>query len=412
MNQSACYSVMVFALVSVVELPLARADSSQTSNGLQTEAKLEFVDVFTPTRDDLEYKNFRIPSLVVTQQGALLAFAEGRRVASDHHKGPIVLKRSTDGGKTWLPLQIVAKDGRSSLNNPTPVVLPDSGRILVCYQRYAENYHSRPISHEGVQLAEIGFDGPHVQRTFCVQSDDDGQTWSEPRDITPQMKRPPPVLLNISGPGIGIVLREGEFRGRIVVPSSQSVIVAEKRVYGSYATYSDDDGESWTLGDPTPNAHQGTGGETQIVELADGRLMMDVRDRGHRRLAYSSDGGQSWSKLEHHRQLLDSGCMGCVVRYDLSDGRNLLLHSGSRKRIKGRRSQGEIYGSWDHGKSWPVNRIYHPGSFDYSSMAVLPNGDIGILAEFDYGVKGMFNDLRFVRFNLAWLMDDQDVLVE
>lgn len=97
--------------------------------------------------------------------------------------------------------------------------------------------------------------------------------------------------------------------------------------------------------------------------------------------------------------------MGCVIRYDPADGKNLLLHSGSTTRIKGRRSRGAVYLSQNNGKTWPTYRVYHPGSFDYSSMAVLPNGDIGILAEFDYGVKGHFNDVRFVRFNLAWLQE-------
>jgi sialidase-1 len=404
MNSIVRWLPLVLFIKAAAIAETANIVAKQSATAGESDPKIEIVDVFTPTSDGLEYKNYRIPALVVTKQGTLLAFAEGRRVASDHNKGPIVAKRSTDGGKSWQSLQIVAEHGRNSLNNPTPVVLPDTGRILVFYQLFPEHYHSRAIPNQGVRLVAMGYDGPRVVRTFRVQSDDDGQTWSKPKDISRQMKRPAPVLFNITGPGVGIVLEKGEFRGRIVLPSSQAVISNGKRVYGSYATYSDDGGVSWTLGEPTPDARKGTGGETQIVELRDGRLMMDVRASGHRRLATSSDGGHTWTKLVLHKQLPDCGCMGCMVRYDLDDGQSLLLHSGSRRRINGRRSQGEVYASTDGGKTWPLHRIYHAGSFDYSSMAVLPGGDIGILAEFDYGVNGKFNDLRFVRYNLAWLM--------
>jgi len=177
-------------------------------------------------------------------------------------------------------------------------------------------------------------------------------------------------------------------------------------VFRSYTTYSDDGGKTWQLGEYAANPEGFSSNETQMVELSDGRLMMNVRAIGTRYLAYSSDGGETWSELKPQPDLPDSGSMGSVIRYDLNDGTNVLLHSGSTVRIDRRRYRGAVYASFDSGESWPQHRVYHPGSYDYSSIVRLPNDDIGILGEFDFGVRGRFNDIRFVRISPEWLLGE------
>ena len=116
---------------------------------------LPHVDVFI---EGSEYPSFRIPSIVVSKQGTLLAFAEGRNKRSDHAANDIVLKRSTDGGKTWGKLILVAEDGGNSLNNPQAVVVPRTGRILMMYQRYPQGIHEGQV--------KPGHDGPNICRNF------------------------------------------------------------------------------------------------------------------------------------------------------------------------------------------------------------------------------------------------------
>tara|TARA_R110002167_G_scaffold91458_1_gene246029 strand:+ start:79022 stop:80287 length:1266 start_codon:yes stop_codon:yes gene_type:complete len=365
--------------------------------------QLSMITVFNKNTVGEGYANFRIPALAVAQNGDLLAFAEGRRIRSDHTKGPLVLRRSEDGGVTWKALEIIVKHGNDSLNNPTPVVL-ENGEILVIYQRFPEGYHSRALPHEGIAFVEAGHKGAKVQTNHLISSEDNGKTWSAPIDITIETKRLAPVIANFTGPGPGLVMTKGKYAGRIIVPSCDFVGEGKNRVFSSYATYSDDQGKTWNISEHAANHSGKSADETQMVELGDGRLMMDVRAKGNRMIAFSSDGGESWSPLTPQADLPDSGAMGSVIRYELADGSDVLLHSGSTTRIKGRRSRGAVYASFDSGESWPLHKVYHPGSFDYSSIVRLPNGDIGILGEFDFGVNGKFNDIRFTRIKLDWLL--------
>src|SRR6266545_3295139 len=139
-------------------------------------AEPRFSDVFSSGKEG--YKSIRIPSVAVTKTGVVLAFAEGRAAATDQAENDIILKRSTDAGRTWGPLQLLHDDGKNSLNNPTAVVERESGRVFLMYQRIPAHLKERG---KGI---EIGYEGTNVYRNLLIWSDDDGATWTRPLDVT------------------------------------------------------------------------------------------------------------------------------------------------------------------------------------------------------------------------------------
>ncbi len=357
------------------------------------------------------YPSIRIPSVVVTKSGAVLAFAEGRMKPSDHAENDIILKRSTDGGRTWGELQVIAEDGRNCLNNPQAVVLP-AGRVLLMYQVFPEHVHSVRMG-DSIRPASPGYEGPDVQRSYLIWSDDEGRTWSEPRDVTRQVKRPDASAL-AGGPGIGIVLRRGPHKGRIVMPFNETVYPGEgrepkDRIFHVYAAFSDDGGRTWRCGHPVPHdqdlpGQAGWGNEVQVVERIDGSILLNSRSyRGAklRKTAVSDDGGETWSPLKDDPQLPEPECMGSIFRYsDPLDGEpSRILFSSPASQSA--RTLGTIRLSYDEGETWPVSRILVPngGSFAYSCLTRLPDGAIGCLYETDH-----YGRIVFARIPLAWLV--------
>lgn len=350
-------------------------------------ASIEFITVFTNGKEG--YPAYRIPSLITTKSGALLAFAEGRATLRDHAENDIVLKRSLDAGRTWLPLQVVAEDGPNSLGNPTAVIVRETGRVLLMWQRYAKGFDEHK--------AEPGLDGPRVCRTFVQHSDDHGATWSKPREVTASVKRPTHVTSTATGPGVGIQLARGKYAGRILMPFNQGP-------YGNwkvYAVMSDDQGATWRYGETAPEPGKGFANEVQFVELNDGSVMLNARNqRGdkHRKTSISRDGGQTWSPLQDDPALIESECQASIIRHPTGGDftRAVFLFSNPATQVG--RSNGVVRLSRDEGKTWPVSRVLYEGGFAYSCLASLPDGSAGCLFERD-GYK----TIAFARFTMEWI---------
>jgi len=346
------------------------------------------VEVFVNGQEG--YPAFRIPALITTKRGSLLAFAEGRATLRDHAENDIVMKRSTDGGRTWGALQLVHDDGTNSLGNPTAVVVRATGRVLLMYQRYAKGFDEHK--------AEPGLDGPRVCRTLLQSSDDDGVTWTKPVEITAQVKRPTEVTSTAAGPGIGIQLARGKHAGRILMPFNQGP-------YGKwkvYAVISDDAGKSWRYGDPAEEGAKGHANEVQFVELNDGSVMLNARNQGGgeklRKISVSRDGGETWSATQHGTALIEPTCQASLLRHPGTGdpAKDAFLFSNPATQTG--RSNGMVRLSRDEGKTWPVSRMVHPGGFAYSCLASLPDGSVGCLFERD-GCK----TISFARFSLGWV---------
>jgi len=359
-------------------------------------AEPQFTDVFRSGENG--YASVRIPSVVVTGGGTVLAFAEGREQPSDQAENDIVLRRSRDAGATWGPLQVVAADGAHSLNNPTAVVERESGRVFLMFQRIPSHLKERSVE------TAVGFEGPDVYRNLLVWSDDEGATWTPPLDVTRTTKRPTGATTIASGPGIGIQLTRGPHAGRLIIPFNEGPYWK----WQNFAVFSDDRGRTWQCGANVPGAllpdpklgERSQINEVQMAELSDGSVRMNSRPfagANVRKTAVSRDGGATWSTVEDVPELKDPSCMAGLLRYSFDDagGRGRLLFSGPDGAD---RTTGTISLSTDDGATWPVRKILWPGSFAYSGLTRLPDGTIGCLFETD-----AYGRIVFARISPEWL---------
>lgn len=345
------------------------------------------------TGDDRESGfGYRIPALVVTKAGTLLAFCERRVGLHDHAENDIVLRRSVDGGATWEDLQLIADEQADSLNDPCVVAL-DTGRILLRYTRFPRGVHARRTEH--TVMAEPGYDGPKNVRLYLTHSDDDGRTWSPPRDVTRMMRRADAI--SVGSPGVAVQLTQGRQRGRIVFPNYEVYRLSEReRTKANSVSLSDDGGATWRLSATIDEGGlDGYGDEAQLVELGDGRLLLSARNEPqgpYRKLSMSRDGGDTWTPHRLATDLLTPPCMSSIIRYTGPPGAevDLLLHS--LPYAADSRRNGTIMISRDQGQTWTPGKIIAPQGFAYSCLAQLPGGDVGCLFE-----TGRYRAIAFVR---------------
>ena len=365
--------------------------------------------------DDPGYNIYHIPGIVMTARGSVLAWCEARKRpagASDWDDVRILLRRSTDDGKTWSPPRSIADVPGPKKKNPSALRLKGVDPATVTY-------------HNPVLVADR--DGT-VHMLFCLEymrcfyqrSEDDGLTWSAPTEITQtfeSFKTDYAWVVLATGPNHSIQLRTG----RLIVPVWLSTGTGGNahRPSVTATIYSDDRGKTWKPGEiAVPCTEQWINpNETVAVELADGRVMLNVRSesKAHRRLVtVSPDGATGWSTPRFDDALLEPICMGGIVRYD-HGGKNLILFSnphnlgrenGGAEPGKGRdRKNLSVKASRDEGRTWEINRTIEPGPSTYSDIAVTRAGTI--LCFYGRGTKlGFAGDrLTLARFNLEWLLD-------
>ena len=325
---------------------------------------------------DLGYMSFRIPALVRSTTGTVLAFAEGRKDGrGDFSDIDMALRRSLDGGKTWGPINFIVDDGDHTMGNPCPVVDAATGEIFLLLCR--DN-----------------------RQVLLTSSTDDGQSWALPEDISTGVMDSRFYFV-FTGPGHGIQLSTG----RLIAPCSADY---RKRIgdeQGSFVVYSDDHGRSWKIGGAlTRDASD----ECEAVELADGTIYMNMRSRGNKRLrayAYSSDGGETWSEVAYHADMPESSCQGSVIRFtDVgSHGKNRIILAHQANPYG--RAQLTLRMSYDESKSWPVAKILYEGSAAYSDLVTNLEGEILCFYEADD-----YTRMPLALLNVEWLTDGADSL--
>ncbi|MBI1903642.1 MAG: exo-alpha-sialidase [Planctomycetia bacterium] len=369
MSQTAhAVGVLLLALVCALPRALPAAEPVQEA-------------VFTAGQEG--YHTYRIPSVIVTKKGTVLAFCEGRKSGrGDAGDIDLLLKRSTDGGKSWQKTQVVWDEGQNTCGNPCPVVDPSTGTIWLL------------LTHNLRQDTEAKIvDGTsEASRTVWVtKSDDDGQSWSPPAEITEGVKRPDWTWY-ATGPGVGIQLQSG----RLLVPCDNKVAGTKARQ--SHVIYSDDHGRSWKLGGVVgPNCN-----ESQAVELSDGRVMLNMRSyqaNNRRLVATSKDEGLTFSPPVEDAALIEPVCQASILRYVAAEGQKPRLlfsnpASTKRERLTVRLSD-------DDGCTWPISKVLHEGPAAYSCLTVLEGGTIGCL--YERGKESAYETITFARFSLLWL---------
>lgn len=313
-------------------------------------------------------KQYRIPALVVTKDGALLAVADKRldNINDLPNRIDVVARRSTDGGLTWGPHILIAEhDSIGGYGDPAVVVDKKTGEIIVISTHGNGLWQSTP-GHISVS-----------------RSKDNGLTWEKAVDINPQIlttdslgKQPIKCCSAFASSGRALQLKNG----RIIF----ALITRQPGVenFPVYAIYSDDFGRTWHV---SKNPATTDGDESKIVELADGTLLMSIRNRwgggrynGKRIFAVSTDKGATWSEPQPSGSLHAAACNGSIIRYT-HGGKNILLHSLP---APGKfREDITIYRSDDNGKTWMPTHLVSRAPGAYSSMAELPDGSLGILTE-------------------------------
>ena len=337
------------------------------------------------------YHTYRIPSVIVTAKGTLLAFAEGRQgSAADSGNIDLVLRRSKDGGASWSAVRVLVDNGPNSASNPCPVIDRTTGTIWLLSTR------NLGTDRESDIIAGTSQATPAV---WVMNSRDDGETWSTPVEITASVKATGWTWY-ATGPGIGIQTKSD----RLVIPANHAENPGG--THRSHLFFSDDGGKTWTLGG---SADPGTN-ESQVVELADGRLMLNMRNHppkpaNFRMVATSSDGGRTLSSAHADEALIEPPAQASILRYSTAaqQDRNRLLFSNA---ASSRRERLTVRVSYDEGVTWPVARVLHDGPAAYSTLTVLPDRSIGVL--FERGDKSPYEKITFARFTLAWLTDGKD----
>jgi sialidase-1 len=347
--------------------------------------------VFEP---DSNYASMRIPALVITHKGTLLAFCEARiGTASDWADMDLALKRSTDGGKTWSPVQIIASSRNKSgpVGNPTPIIDKD-GKIHLLFQRdYAA--------------------------AFYTYSDDDGLNWKSPKEITDVFNGyKPQYNWNVvaTGPGHGIQLKNGRLLAPFWMASATVVTPRRRHAPSCVATvYSDDGGNTWNRGEIVADSSAAISNpnESMAVQLEDGRVLMAIRNPGsikRRAFSISNDGSSNWSPVRFDSALFDPTCMASIAALPAKTKNEkpaiVFINPDSRHIEKHPRQNLTAKVSYDNGYTWPVQKVLNGGPSGYSDLAVAPDGTMYCLYETNTVSKGWNYSLVLKKFNIKFLL--------
>ncbi len=350
-----CASVLSAAIIAPATSVAQQVHNETWANGVERSL------VYCP--GDFDSKFYRIPAIVTAKDGSLVTVADKR---IEHNgdlpaKIDIVSRRSTDGGKTWSEyVTVAAHDEVGGCGDAALVVDEKSGDILAIFSHGMGLWQKEPA---------------HIS---VARSTDNGKTWGKMVDINPQIlttdpngKQPIKCTSAFATSGRATQLANG----RIIFP----LVVREdgNPKFKVYAIYTDDAGKTWKV---SKNPATTDGDESKVVQLADGTVIMSIRNRSGvlRKFSYSKDNGETWSEPVPIEGLPDPRCNGDIIRYN-RDGKDLLLQSlpGDPKG----RNNVAIYVSEDGGKTWPIKKTVVNLPSAYSSMTILPDGSIGILTE-------------------------------
>lgn len=341
---------------------------------------------------DYGSKNYRIPAIITADDGSLIAICDKRKFNETDLPEDIDLIsiRSTDNGKTWSePITIAQGTGRNQGFGDGAMVKTASGKILAIFVGGPGLWNSTPTN---------------PIRTYIRESDNNGITWTAPRDITPQLfgddcpdtsRRK--WLASFCAAGRGIQTRNG----RILLVAA--VRETSDYLLNNYVYYSDDEGITWHVSEKAMTG----GDESKVVELNNGNILMSIRNKnkGKRLYTLSTNNGVSWTPYQEWTEINDPACNGEILRYtSVPDGyeKNRLLHSIPDD--KENRKNVSVFLSYNEGETWEIKKSICPTASAYSSLTILPDGTIGIFFEKESSNMSLY----FANFSLDWLTNNSD----
>ena len=343
---------------------------------------------------DYNSMNYRIPAVITAKDGSIVAVTDKRKFNEGDlpQDIDIVCNRSTDGGHTWSePYTIALGTGvNHGFGDCALVWSNDDNGLIAGFVGGVGLWNSTPSN---------------PIRSYISRSYDNGQTWTEPEDITDFIFGDNCIVpehrtwrASFFGSGNGLRTSTGRimFVAAIREGSAQSL--------NNYAVYSDDNGVTWHV---SGRASVG-GDEAKVTELVDGRILMSIRHGGNRWYNISEDGGETWQPTTSTwYDITAPACNGDMIRFTAENqghDKNRLLHSvpygNSRTNVS-------VYVSYDEGETWPVRKCIVPYSSAYSSLCILPDGTIGLYVEEEYAGASGYSTV-FYNFSLNWLTDGND----
>ena len=358
------------------------------------------------------YALYRIPGIVATKRGSLLAYAEARKsLSGDWGPTDIVLRRSTDGGKSWSPFRVIA-------NVPGPKA---KNSVAVAQKLTLETpdvTYNNPIAIADRKTGQVHFlFCLEYMRAFYMRSDDDGQTFTPPVEITAAFDkyRPEyPWKVLAIGPGHGIQLRNGRLLAPVWLSTGTGGHAHRPSVNSTI--YSDDGGKTWLRGEvAVPDTAEFVfPNETTAAQLSNGQVMLNVRTetKAHRRtIVTSKDGARRWSQPKLDSQLLEPICFASLIniggkRLVFSNPDNLEKTGAAAEPGKNRdRKNLTVQLSEDDGKTWTAKRAIEPGWAGYSDLTVGPDGTIYCFYESGAQGGNAFRtaSLTLASFDIQWL---------
>lgn len=357
------------------------------AKGIASEPSFSQIEVFKSGTEG--YHTYRIPSAVLAPNGMLLAICEGRKEsARDTGRIDLVLRQSSDGGKTWGSQRVLWSDGTNVCGNPTLLLDRITGTIwLLATWNLAADTEQRIADGSS----------RNTRRVFELHSQDNGVTWSSPRELTSAVKKPG-WRWYATGPGNGIQLTCGAYAGRLLVPANHTELDAQGRsISCAHVIFSDDHGRTWQLG----GVEDEQTNESTLVELADGSVLQNMRSyagKNRRAVAVSRDGGTTWSRPRLDSALIEAVCQASLFRWTWPDGKQksriLFSNPASTKR-----ENLTVRLSYDEAESWPVTVNLHAGPAAYSCVTALSDDMVGCL--FECGNKNPYERIILTRLALS-----------
>jgi sialidase-1 len=316
------------------------------------------------------YAGYRIPAIIKASDGSLIAFAEARKNGKgDTGNIDLVMRKSFDNGRTWGAMKVIWDDADNTCGNPVPVVVGNDIALVATWnlgsdkEKFIEQNSSKD-----------------TRRVYVFYSHDNGDNWSEPKEITNEVKKAEWGWY-ATGPCHGIVKQLNPHKGRIVIPCNHSEINGGKPESHSHLIYSDDEGENWSLGAVTKI----NGNESSVVELSNGKLMLNMRRSSSadsvRYFAVSNDGGQTFSKEGKAKDLIEPRCQGSVLNFENNQGKPSKRLIFSNPADASKRINLSLRVSTNNGKTWKYFKQVYADRSAYSDIVQLDSERVGVLFE-------------------------------